>query len=193
MENLLLTHINMNKIPTKTSLISIDLIIDQGMIKHNDFVCDLGCGRSLFFLYAISSLVGDKGKVYGVDVLPEIIDSAKKDIKHHKINNIEIVKKNIESEGSLKELYNKSQASFLINTLHQAENSLEMLKESFKTLKKGGFLVVCDWEDAPSPIGPDQKRRISKEMAKEAIEILSPKSIKEIKPGNYHYCLVVEK
>lgn len=183
----------MSVLPTKTSLISIDLILDKAGIELGQKAADLGCGRSLFFLYALSSLVGKDGEIFGVDILPEAIDSISRDIKHHHLQSIKILKGDLEKTNGIPLPSHLVDAAFLINTLHQATDSLAMLREARRLLKTKGKLIVVDWETIASPLGPDRIHRIAKDDLMERLELCDLKALDHFVAGPYHYGIVITK
>lgn len=180
-------------LPTKTSLISIDLILEKGLVFEGAHVADLGCGRSIFFLYALSSLTGKTGKVFGIDILPEALDSAARDIKHHQLTAIEILKGNLEKNHGVPLTDNSIDSAFLINTLSQSADSLAMLREASRLLKPGGRLVIVDWEKSKSPFGPEMVHRLSGEQIVEILPLASLSKLDDFEAGPYHYGIVATK
>ena len=63
----------------------------QGFIelKKGEVVLDLGCGAGLD-LYFYAKAVGDKGKVYGLDISEDMVNKAKRNMELSGIKNAEI-------------------------------------------------------------------------------------------------------
>jgi ubiquinone/menaquinone biosynthesis C-methylase UbiE len=183
----------MKPIPQKTSLFSFDTILEKADLKKGQIVADLGCGKSLFLLYALSTLVGQDGKVYGVDILPEIIDTVNREIHYHDLSSITPILGNLDSLRGVLIPDNHLDRGFLINTIHQSSDTITMLSEASRMLKKDGILVIVDWETHDSPIGPNKNQRIHHETIKETASIAKLELINEFKPGSYHYGLIFKK
>lgn len=183
----------MKPIPQKTSLFSFDTILEKADLKKGQLVADLGCGKSLFLLYALSTLVGQDGKVYGVDILPDIIETITREIRYHDLPGIKPVSGNLDANNGVAIPDNNIDRGFLINTIHQSSDSFTMLLESTRILKKDGLLIVVDWETTDSPIGPHKNQRIHNETIKETASMAGLKLINEFKPGVYHYGLIFKK
>ncbi len=182
----------MKTIPTTTSLLSFSDILKKSDILEGFKVIDLGCGRSLFFLYNLVKLVGKNGEIYAVDILPEVIESLHYDINHYSLNNIKLLQANIEKENkNIKD--NSFQTAFLINTLNQVENTLATLKESARILQPGGKLTIVDWLSNDSYIGPKPEQRIDKSQVKKIAVILNLKLVDEFQAGPHHYGLIFSK
>lgn len=180
-------------LPTKTSLIAIDAILEKGNIQEGSRAADLGCGRSIFFLYALSTLVGPAGKVFGIDILPEALDSATRDVKHHSLSTISILQGNLETERGVPLNDGTISSAFLINTLSQASDTIAMLRESARILNENGRLVIVDWLPSESPFGPDMRHRLSSDDLLKALDVSGLKVLDQFEAGPYHYGAVVIK
>jgi len=183
----------MKPIPTKTLLFSFDTILEKADIKQGQIIADFGCGKSLFFLYALLTLVGKEGRVYGIDILPEIIETISREIQYHDLSGIIPVLGNLDAKYGVQIPDRQVDRGFLINTLHQSSDILSMLFEASRIVKKGGLLIVIDWDKAESPFGPHDDRRIKLEAINEAAEISNLELLDSFRPGAYHYGLIFRK
>lgn len=180
-------------LPTKTSLISIDEIIKHAAITEGTNVADLGCGRSVFFLYALSALVGKNGTVYGVDILPEAIDSARRDVIHHRLSHISIIQGDLEKENGVPIPGSSLSAAFLINTISQSTDTQKMIQESARLLLPTAKLIIVDWKKEASPFGPLDSQRVEAKHVIELLEIYGLRVLDQFAAGPYHYGIVAEK
>ena len=67
---------------------SADIVLKATGIKKGDKFLDAGCGDGYVSIEA-SSIVGEEGKVYALDVYPESIETVLNEIKTRKINNMD--------------------------------------------------------------------------------------------------------
>lgn len=183
----------MKPIPIKTLLFSFDMILEKAQLKQGQTVADFGCGKSLFFIYALLTLVGKGGKVYGVDILPEIIETVVREIRYHELSGIIPTLGNLDAKGGVQIPDRQIDRGFLINTLHQSSDIITMLFEASRTIKKGGLLIIIDWKKEESPFGPNNDRRVDQKIVKEAAEITKLELLEDFKPGSYHYGLIFRK
>ena len=181
----------MKAIPTKTSLLSFDIISDKSNLKEGHLAVDLGCGKSLSFLYSLSNIVGKDGKIYGVDILPEVMESLERDISHHRLLNITALHGDIESGLNLED--QSINTVFLINTLNQASSTINMLKEAGRLLSPNGRLIIVDWLSTPSPFGPLSSQRIDSNEVINLLQFNKLKFVEQFQPGLYHYGIVASK
>ena len=63
--------------------------LSLGEIHLGEVVLDVGCGAG-FDIFAASRLVGAAGKVYGIDLTPEMVERAKKSLIRSRISQVEI-------------------------------------------------------------------------------------------------------
>jgi len=185
--------IYMRIIPTKTSLFSFDDLISRAEISSDHSVVDIGCGRSISFLYLLHQIAGKEGKITGIDILPEIVDSVLNDLKHHSLNNISILLNDAENHKGITIPDKSADRVFLINTLSQASSSEAMLAEALRILKTKGKIMIVDWNESPSPIGPLQSQRLLTNHLKDIFEILNLSKIDEFEAGKYHYGFLLTK
>jgi precorrin-6B methylase 2 len=134
-------------------------------LKPGDFVCDMGAGSG-YHTVRLSERVGDKGKVYAVDVQPEMLDILRKKLKAQKIENVELVKG---TEKDPKLSANSLDLILLVDVYHEFTYPYEMTEAMVKALKPGGRLVFVEFrlEDPEVPIKTLHrmaKRQVLKEM-----------------------------
>ena len=177
---------------TKNGLLNVELILKELPKADNLQVADLGCGNFGFFVFPLAHLVGKQGKVYAVDIIKSALDDIARRARLENLSQIETIWSNLEVFGATKIPADKLDAALLINTLHQADNSLDMLKESIRMIKPGGKLIVIDWDDE-HPFGPDKKRHIKEAKLKTAVAKFDLELESEFNPGKFHYGLVFKK
>ena len=99
----------------------------------------------------LSALVGDKGKVYAIDVQPEMLDILKKRLKSEKIANVELT---LGTEKDPKLPANSVDLILMVDVYHEFTHPYEMTGAMVKSLKPGGRLVFVEFrlEDEKVPI-----------------------------------------
>lgn len=121
-------------------------------------VADLGCGRTGHIVFPLGKYIGDKGVVYAVDIMKEVLELMKKGAALNALHNVHTVWSNLEQVGATAIPEASLDAGFLVNTLSQADNRHAILDESRRLLKDKARLVVCDWSKKGLPFGPDDAR-----------------------------------
>lgn len=175
------------------ALIDVNLIIDKAGIGDKMKIADLGCGSSGHFVFAPARLVGKKGAVYAVDILKPILETINRRAKQENLANIIIVWSDLEIFGATKIESNSLDVALLINTLYLSRKRAEILREAIRMVKKGGKLIVVEWKNIASPLGPPAEERVKKNLLETAAKKLSLNLDEEFEAGKYHYGMVFTK
>ncbi|MBU1037145.1 class I SAM-dependent methyltransferase [Patescibacteria group bacterium] len=162
-------------------------------IAYQSKVADLGCGSMGFFTLQAAKLIGDKGTVYAVDILREVLSSIESRSRQEGLYNIKTIWSNLEIVGATKIPQESLDYTILVNTLFQTQKHREVLAESFNLLKAGGRLLVVEWKTSGGPIGPTQEMRISLEEVKQLSIELGFKIEREFVAGDNHYGIIFIK
>jgi len=136
-------------------------------IKKGETIIDYGCGPGRY-TRKLSELVGEKGKVYCVDVQKLAIDAINKKIVRYNLKNVIPVLAN-DNSNSLKS--NIADKILVLDMFHMVKNPSAFLKELHRLLKKDGILII---EDGHQP------RKITKK------NILDSRLWKIIEENKYH-------
>ena len=161
------------------------ILVDIGVKAGLTFV-DVGCGRGFFALPA-ARLVGNRGRVYGLDADSEAISRLKEKAAKEKLRNLKL-----EAGMAEETVFCASCADivFFGIVLHDFEDPGKVLSNAKKMLKPTGRLVDLDWKKEPMQLGPPLNIRFGEKKASGLIEKMGF-CISEIKKeGLYHYLIV---
>lgn len=142
-----------------------DQVVEQMKLKPLDVVADVGAGTG-YFSFRISRVV-TQGKVFAVDVQPEmltIIENRKKQLKGENV----IAVKSEETDAKLPE--NSVDVALMVDVYHEFAFPREMMLSVVKALKPGGRVIQIEYrgEDPDVPIKRLHKMTVAqcrKEMA----------------------------
>jgi ubiquinone/menaquinone biosynthesis C-methylase UbiE len=162
-------------------------------LKEGQTFMDGGCANGHFSLSA-SKIVGNKGRVFAIDIHEPSLEILRKEIKENSISNIVILNRDLRDvtqfgSGSMDHF-------FMSNVMHgivfngEADSVLEAIKRS---LKKGGTLSLLEWDKNNVVQGPPKDHRLS---YLEAIDILAPFGLepeKNIMASKEHVLMVFKK
>ena len=161
-------------------------IIKQINVPEGSTVADFGCGSG-FFSLAFAEAIGEEGKVYSLDILPSALESVESKAKLQGLTNIIPQRVNLEKEGGSKLSPESVDWVIMKDMLFQNKMKDVILKEAHRVLKTGGKLLVAEWNDRDTSMGPDKGLRLSKENLSNLAEIQGFKMEKELQAGDFHW------
>jgi SAM-dependent methyltransferase len=125
-------------------------MVDALKLKEGDVVADIGCGTG-FIAWKLAKKVGPTGKVYGVDIQPEMLARLRLGMKRRGVNNVEPVMGAIQDP---KLPANSVDLIIMVDVYHEFSHPWEMTDAMVKALKPGGRLVFIEYrrEDESVPI-----------------------------------------
>lgn len=183
----------MNNPTGGSALLNVNFIMAKARLKERMKVADLGCGTSGHFVFPAAKIVGAHGLVYAVDILKPSLESIARRARQENINNILTIWSDLEVYRATKIETESLDVALLINTLFHSQKRAEILRESIRLLKRGGRLLVVEWEDTSSPFGPPPEKRVKIEQLKKVAEKLGLKVEEEFDAGEFHYGVLFMK
>ncbi len=152
---------------------------------------EFGCGYGTFTIPAARLI---RGKVYAMDIEPEMLAVTGEKAKGVGAKNIELMQRDFAAEGcGLAD--SAVDYVILFNILH-AEERMTLLREARRVLRPRGKLAIVHWNfDAKTPRGPSMTIRPKPGQCRAWAEdagfvAISPTDI-DLPP--YHYGLVLER
>ena len=127
---------------------------------------DIGCGDG-FFTTPAARLVGEKGKIYAVDIDASAIDKLKRKAAEKGFKNIRA-----EIGAAEETIFCNACADivFYSTVLHDFKDPAKVLRNAKLMLKPGGKLVDVDWKKKSTVFGPPLRIRFSEEQAANLIK-----------------------
>ena len=131
-----------------------DRVVDGMELALDAQVADIGAGTG-YFTFRIAEAV-PKGRVYAVDVQPEMLEILRKRIERRAITNVTPV---LGAEDDPKLPSGRLDAVLLVDAYHEFAHPLEMMQGIRRALRPGGRVVLIEYrgEDPRVPIKPLHK------------------------------------
>ena len=150
---------------------------------------DIGCGDG-FFAIPAARLVGERGRVYALDVDSEAVDRLRRRAKKEGLTNLSL-KVGQAEETVLCEAC--ADIVFVGINLHDFRNPSKVLMNAKRMLKLTGRLIDLDWKKQPMEMGPPLEIRFSDKKAASLIKAAGfiIEAVKE--SGPYHYLIVAKQ
>src|SRR3989344_8483928 len=121
----------------------------MGINKRVEDVAEFGCGYGGFTIPAAKII---KGKIYAIDIEPEMIKETQRKARKNRLNNIETITRDFIADGTGLEDESVDYV-VLFNILHN-ENPGQLLNEAYRILKPNGKIGVIHWNyDSGTPRG----------------------------------------
>jgi len=114
-------------------------LVKYAGLKPGEKIIDMATGTGLVAI-AASNLVGERGKIIGIDISPGMLERAKSKIEIEKINNIEIRQGDVETVELPDNSFDKI---FCCTALQFLNNIPATLRRWHNFLKPGGKIGIC--------------------------------------------------
>jgi len=128
-------------------------------LRAGDVVADVGAGTG-YFAVRFARAVGDEGRVYAVDVSPEMIRYLNQRVRDQGIRNVVPVLADPDDpllpDGSVDWFV-------IVDTWHHIAGQAGYLDHMKRMLRPGGRVVHIDYQKRPLPVGPPLEMKIARE------------------------------
>ena len=155
-------------------------------LKPGEVIADIGAGSG-YFTFRLSRFVGAKGKIYAVDVSPDMIRHINRRIRELKTTNVVSILADPDDPLLAEPSINRF---FICDVWHHVENPSKYLATMKKTLKPGGEIVMIDFHKKEMPVGPPPQMKIAREDLIKQMESNGFRVAKEHTFLPYQYFLV---
>jgi ubiquinone/menaquinone biosynthesis C-methylase UbiE len=155
-------------------------------LRRGEVVADIGSGSG-YFTVRFARAVGETGRVYAVDVSPDMIRHLNRRLRDAGVRNVVPVL--AEPDDPL--LPDSSVDRFVVvNTWHHIEDRPAYLARLKRMLKPGGQVVHIDFDKRELPVGPPPAMKIAREELVKEMEAAGFRLAAEHALLPYQYFLV---
>lgn len=144
--------------PTRDAYQKPHEVMQALAIRPGEVVADIGAGSG-YFTVRLAHHVGPEGRIYAVDVSPDMVRHLNRRIRDLGLRNVSSILAPPDDP-----LVPEPVDRFLIvNVWHHIEDQAGYLAHMKKQLKPGGQVVMIDFHKRELPVGPPEGMKIAKE------------------------------
>jgi arsenite methyltransferase len=166
-----------------------DAVVRALNLKEGQVVADIGAGSG-YFTVRLARTVGQKGRVFAVDIDEGMLDYLRQRLAQEKLQNVQVMQvpphDPLLIDGSL-------DLAFICNTYHHLEDRAVYLRKLRKALKPGGRLVIVDfYKKAGIPVGPPLPMRLGEETVEKELQAAGMRVAEKLTILPYQYILIAQ-
>jgi ubiquinone/menaquinone biosynthesis C-methylase UbiE len=128
-------------------------------IKEGETIADIGAGSG-YFSFRLSHHVGAGGRVYAVDINPDMIVYMNRRIRDLDVKNVVTV---LAAPDDPLLADHSVDRFFICETWHHIANQTQYLALMKRMLKPGGQVIMIDFQKKDLPVGPPDAMKIARE------------------------------
>jgi precorrin-6B methylase 2 len=127
-----------------------DLLLAALALTPGMAVADVGAGTG-YYTWQIAGPIGQEGRVYAVDVQPQMLDLLKKNMRQRGVRNVEPVLGTATDTGLAPASID---LALMVDVYHELDQPREVVDSLLRALRPGGRLVLVEYraEDDSVPI-----------------------------------------
>jgi ubiquinone/menaquinone biosynthesis C-methylase UbiE len=133
-------------------------VVKALQIREGEVVADIGAGSG-YFTFRLAEAVGKTGRVFAVDVNPDLIRHLNRRVRDLKAGNVVTIlcapDDPLLCDGSVDRF-------FICDTWHHIEGHAKYLALLKRMLKPGGQVIMVDFKKVKTPVGPPMGLRIDR-------------------------------
>ena len=172
-------------------LLDPQLLFQKAQVQPAMHIADFGCGRTGHVVFPASLIVGERGFVYAVDILKDVLESIRKRADAQSLINIHTIWSDVERIGKTAIPAKSLDIVFLVNTLSHGQQSLNALEEANRLLRDKGRIVVVDWYKPSPSLGPKEEDFIDFDIVKSWANSMGYVVQEEFEAGIFHWGIVL--
>ena len=181
-------YVAMLEDPTRDAYQKPHEVIEALALREGEAVADIGSGSGYFTL-RFAHHVGETGRVYGVDIDPQMVRHLNRRVRDAGLRNVHTIL----AEPGDPLLPDRSVDRFVVvDTWHHIQDQARYLGLMKKMLKPGGQVVMIDFQKKELPVGPHPGMKIAREDLIRQLDTNGFRLAKEHTFLPYQYFLVFE-
>ncbi len=179
-------YISMLEDPARDAYQKPHEVVNSLGIKEGESIADIGAGSG-YFAFRFARHVGENGRIYAVDINPDMILYMNRRLRDLQLKNVVTVL----SAPDDPLLPDRSIDRFFIcETWHHIQDKAKYLALMKKMLKPGGQVIMIDFQKRTLPVGPPDEMKIAREDVIRQMQVNGFHLTKENTFLPYHYFLI---
>jgi arsenite methyltransferase len=161
-------------------------VVESLGIKEGETIADIGAGSG-YFAFRFSRHVGPSGRIYAVDIDPDMILYMNRRIRDMQIKNVVTVLSAPDDPLLMDQSVDRF---FICETWHHIQNQAQYLTLMKEMLKPGGQVIMIDFQKRDLPVGPPAEMKIARGDLIRQMQANGFRLEKENTFLPYHYFLI---
>jgi precorrin-6B methylase 2 len=146
-----------------------DLLLEAMQIRPGEVLADIGAGSG-YFSWRMAKATGSGGKVFAVDIQPEMLDLLQRNMARREITNVVSV---LGTTNDPKLPPGSVDTMLMVDVYHEFDQPFEMLSAMVKGLKKGGRIVLVEFRAEDPAVNIKRVHKMSEVQAKTEFELFT--------------------
>jgi SAM-dependent methyltransferase len=131
-----------------------DSVVAALSLQGSETVADVGAGSG-YFTFRIAQALS-KGKIFAIDIDPEMINFIQRKSKNEGIKNIEVILAPMDDPR----IPGNVNMVFMCDVLHHISGKEMWLKKLAAEMLQGATLIIIEFKEGKLPVGPPEKLKI---------------------------------
>ncbi len=183
------SHLQAHKLdaPERHTWLPVSEVLERLDLRAGMTVADVGAGTGYFAL-PLATAVGERGKVFAIDLQPEMLALLQPKLVPAGIANVDCRVGEATETGLAA---GSCDLVLLANLWHELDHLPRVLGEVKRILRKAGRVGILDWRPGvEQPPGPPLEHRISSVLVMEDLEMAGFRVMKNDEVGLYSYLVI---
>ncbi|MGC4046552.1 MAG: methyltransferase domain-containing protein [Armatimonas sp.] len=165
------------------------LLIKSLGLKPGMVVADIGAGSG-YLTFPMAKRVGPKGKVFAVDIQPEMLTIIQNKARAQGVRNVSVVLGDV-ADPKLPE--GSCDLQLLVDVYHELDQPYEMALAMKKAMKPDGRLVLVEYRKEDPRVPIKEVHKMSEAQVRKELAIVGLKLEKNIKVLPWQHILIFRK
>jgi arsenite methyltransferase len=152
-------YISMLENPERAAEQKPEEVIAALGIRPGETIADIGAGSG-FFSFRFAGPVGSSGRIYAVDINPDMVLYMNRKIRDNRLTNVVTI---LSAPDDPLLMDASVDRFFICNTWHHVPNQVQYVALMKRMLKPGGQIVVMDYKKEALPVGPPPEMKTSRD------------------------------